>query len=73
MGKWQKYRSLWEISADYYLDMQEVDLLQEIFRRYWEFTIYPGNNIYADIPTEQEGDADILGVLYHIHSTHASI
>lgn len=68
MGKWLTYNSMSEIREDFRLDMQEVDLYEEIFRRYGAFTIYPGNNVYADIPLEQSGEVKILWVLFHIHS-----
>jgi hypothetical protein len=48
--------------------MQEFDLMTALFNRYWEFIILPGNNVYTDIPLEQEWDEKILGILYHIHS-----
>lgn len=68
MWKGKKYSSITQINEDWRLDMQEFDLMTALFNRYGEFTILPGNNIYTDIPLEQEWDEKILGILYHIHS-----
>ena len=55
MGKPLTYHSMYSISEDYRLTLEQVEQYETLLRRYGPFTIMQDtNDVYADIPQEME-------------------